>query len=136
MLIWQSASAMTHLPKIESTKMRHPGVGMIQDLVGYRLPLVSRILVSGWIPVTTCYQNLVFRVFTGFHWLPEFRSVRRLHPKNWGFKLTFLDLRVVCLPRSITFDDFTILFSYCKIPINWNIYKFIFFVLKSFNAFT
>ena len=65
---------MTHLPKIESTKMRHPGVGMIQDLVGYRLPLVSRILVSGWIPVTTGYQNLVFRVFTGFHWLPEFRA--------------------------------------------------------------
>ena len=65
---------MTRLPKIESTKMRLPGVGMIQDLVGYRLPLVTRILVSGWLPVTTGYQTLVFMVVTGFHWLPKFRS--------------------------------------------------------------
>ena len=53
---------MTHLPKIESTKMRHPGVGMIQDLVGYRLPLVSRILVSERLSVTNGYHNLSLRV--------------------------------------------------------------------------
>ena len=71
---------MTRLPKIESTKMRLPGVGMIQDLVGYRLPLVTRILVSGWlpvtthyhyfslrvVPVTTDYQNFRMRVVTGY----------------------------------------------------------------------
>ena len=28
-------------------------VGMIQDLVGYRLALVTRALVSGWLPVIT-----------------------------------------------------------------------------------
>ena len=47
---------------------------MIQDLVGYRLPLVTRILVSGWLPVTTGYQNLGLRLVTGYHWLPEFGS--------------------------------------------------------------
>ena len=35
---------------------------MIQDLVGYRLPLVTRILVSGWLPVTTGNQNFSLRV--------------------------------------------------------------------------
>ena len=47
---------------------------MIQDLVGYRLSLVTRILGSGWLPVTTGYQTLVFMLVTGFHWLPKFRS--------------------------------------------------------------
>ena len=76
---------MTHLPKIESTKMRHPGVGMIQDMVAYRLPefwsqggnrlpLVTGIWFSGWLPVSTGYQNLGLRVVTGNHWLPEFWS--------------------------------------------------------------
>ena len=66
----------------------HPGIGMIQDSVGYRLPLVTRILVSGLlpvttgyhnlnlrvVPVTTGYQNFRIRVVTGYNWLPLFRS--------------------------------------------------------------
>ena len=41
---------------------------------GHRLPLVTRILVSGWLPVTTGYQNFSLRVVTGYHWLQGFRS--------------------------------------------------------------
>ena len=36
----------------------------------YRLPLVTLILVSGWLPVTTGYQNFRIRVVTGYYWLP------------------------------------------------------------------
>ena len=32
------------------------GVGMIQDLIGYRLSSVTFILVSNWLPVTSGYQ--------------------------------------------------------------------------------
>ena len=51
-----------------------PGVGTIQDLVGNRLPLVTAILVSGWLPFTTGNQNFRVRVVNGYHWLPEFQS--------------------------------------------------------------
>ena len=37
---------------------------------GYRLPMVTRISVSGWLPVTTGYQNIGLKVVTGYHWLP------------------------------------------------------------------
>ena len=47
---------------------------MIHDLRGYRLPLVIRILVSGWLPVTTRYPNFGLMVVTSYHWLPEFWS--------------------------------------------------------------
>ena len=47
---------------------------MIQDLGGYQLSIVTRILVSGWLPVTTGYQNFRPWLFAGYHWLPEFRS--------------------------------------------------------------
>ena len=73
---------------------------MIQDLGGYRLPLVARIFVSGWLPVepefrsqggyrlpqvtrilvsrglpvTSDNQNFGLRLITGYHWLPEFWS--------------------------------------------------------------
>ena len=43
---------------------------------GYRLPLVTRISVSGWLPVTTGYQIGRYRPelhppVTGYHRLPE-----------------------------------------------------------------
>ena len=47
---------------------------MILDWACYRFPLITGILVSGWLPFTTGYQNLDFRVFTGYHWFPKFRS--------------------------------------------------------------
>ena len=37
---------------------------MIQDLCVYRLPLVTRILVSGWLPVTAGCLNFGLRVIT------------------------------------------------------------------------
>ena len=43
-------------------------------MVDNRLPLVTRIFVSGWIPVTTGHQNFGLRVVTGYDWLPEFSS--------------------------------------------------------------
>ena len=60
---------------LQKNPLSMTGVGTIQDLVGYRLPLVTRIwsqggywlpmvtriLVSGWLPVTTGYQNWWFR---------------------------------------------------------------------------
>ena len=45
---------------------------MIQDFGGYRLPLVTRILALGWLPVTISYQNFGLRVVTGYHLLLEF----------------------------------------------------------------
>ena len=56
--------------KIES------GVGEIQDSVGYRLPLATIILISGWLPVTTGYHNFGLTVvpvtkFDDLHWLPS-----------------------------------------------------------------
>ena len=48
------------------------GVGTIQDLVGYQLQPLTRILVSCWLPVTTNYQNFGLRVVTGYHLLLEF----------------------------------------------------------------
>ena len=47
---------------------------MIQDLVGNRLSLVTRILFSGCLPVTTGYLNFGLRVVTGYNWLPEFQN--------------------------------------------------------------
>ena len=75
---------------------------MIQDSIGYRLPVVTRIFVSGWLPVTTCYHdfslrvvpvttgyhNFRIRVVTVYHWLPSFRS-------QIGYRL----------PLVIKFDD-------------------------------
>ena len=48
-------------PRASLNSFLHPGVGMIQDLSDYRLPLVTRILLSGWLPVTTGYHNFGFR---------------------------------------------------------------------------
>ena len=45
---------------------------MIQDFGGYRSPLVTKILVTGWLPVTTGYHNFALRLVTGYHWLSEF----------------------------------------------------------------
>ena len=50
------------------------GVGMIQDSGGYRLQLVTRMLISGRLPVPTGNQNFVLRMVTGYQWLPEFWS--------------------------------------------------------------
>ena len=41
---------------------------------GYWFPLVTRILISGWLPVTTGYQNFRPRLVTRYHWLSEFRT--------------------------------------------------------------
>ena len=38
---------------------------------GYRLPLVIRILVSGWLPVTTGYHNFGLKSVTGYQRLPK-----------------------------------------------------------------
>ena len=40
------------------------GIGMIQDLIGYRLSLVTIISVSNWLPVTSGYQISRFRPVT------------------------------------------------------------------------
>ena len=42
--------------------------------VGDRLPLVTRILVTGSLPLTDGDQNFGLRVVTSYHCLPEFRS--------------------------------------------------------------
>ena len=47
---------------------------MIENLVGYRLPLVTRILVSRWLPVTTVYQNFGLTVVSGYRWLQKFQT--------------------------------------------------------------
>ena len=41
---------------------------------GYRLPLVTIIPDSGWLPVTAGYQDFELMVVTGYRWLPEFRT--------------------------------------------------------------
>ena len=66
---------------------------MIQDFGGYRLSLVSRILVSGWLPVTTGYQNFGLRFVTGYHWSPNLTIFTGYHllPIFWlrlGYQVT------------------------------------------------
>ena len=39
---------------------------------GYRLPLITIISDSGWLPVITGYHNFGLSFVTGYHWLPEF----------------------------------------------------------------
>ena len=57
------------------------GVSKIQNLSGYRLPLVAKNLVSGWLPVTTGYENLGLKFSwsrsgaePGYDWLSNLTS--------------------------------------------------------------
>ena len=62
---------------------------------GYRLSLVTRILVSGWLSVTTGNHNFGLRVVTGYRWLPEFWSQGDYHRlptlhSSFGYRLPSL----------------------------------------------
>ena len=45
---------------------------------GPRLPLVTRILVSGWLPVTNGYQNFGLSLVTGYKLVTKFDYLERL----------------------------------------------------------
>ena len=70
-------NALQEIEKVNLRKIFHHPKGRHNSgflSPDYQLPLVTRILVSGWLPLTTGYQNFGPRVVTDYHCLPEFQA--------------------------------------------------------------